>query len=97
MAEKVYELVQFRAREALWQLSEKERNSLIEKLGRAREEAGGKLLANFMTCSSEWRGAHVFVYPDMEAFHKFQVEALQVLKAQRYWDVEVTLGFEPTA
>ncbi len=53
MAEQVYELVQFRPTEVQWQLSEEERKSHIEKMQKAREEAGARLLALFGTYSSE--------------------------------------------
>ena len=65
MAQKVYVLVRIRAREARWLLSEEEANSLHEKSRKAFEDAGGKVLAAFSACSSEWKTIRVNVFPDM--------------------------------
>ena len=64
-----------------------------------RDEAGGKMLARFSTWSSEWRGIQLWVYPDMEAYHKVQIViGRQGMNTQRYWDTDVTLGFDwPTS
>ncbi len=98
MAEKVYELAQFRARDTWWQLSEEERKSLVEKIGKVFNEVGAKQLAGFRTYSSEWRAVHVWVYPEMEAYHKWTVAiGPKELNAQRYWDTDFTLGYEPPA
>ncbi len=96
MAEKVYVLTRVRPRETWWQLSEKERKSLVGKAVKACEDAGAKSLAGFSACSSEWGDIYVDVYPDMEAYHKYRM-AIQELNVQRYWDYDITLGFEPPA
>lgn len=95
MAEKVYVLNQIRSTEARWQLSEEELKSLMEKGGKALEEAGAKLLAAFRTYSSEWSLIRVVVFPDIEAYHKFRMAiGPEGLNIQRYWDFNATLGFE---
>jgi hypothetical protein len=96
MAEKVYQLVQARPKEARWQLSEEEGNSLFEKAEKALDEVGGKMLFHFRTYSSQWRGILLRVFPDMEAYHKYTLAiGPQGLNVQRYYVFEVTLGYEP--
>ena len=95
MAEKVYELIQFKAKEAWWQLTEKERESFIEQFRSGREEVGAETLAHLRTWSSPWRSIQLFVYPDMDAYHKHTVAVgPDGANAQRYFEFSVTLGYE---
>ena len=95
MAQKVYELIQYTHKEAFWQLSDKERQSLLERLRRLRTEAGGQLVVHIRTWSSDCNGAHVYVYADMDAYHRYASGiGPEGLNARRYWDYTVTLGYE---
>ena len=96
MAQKVYELIQFRATEARWELPEEELKSIGEQRRKALEEVGGKTLAGFQACSSKWSRITVRIFPDMEAYHKFHMTYSE-LRLERYWDFDITLGFEPPA
>ena len=97
MAEKVYELLQFRSKEAWRQASKEEKESFHEKIIKARDDVGGERLAFFPTYSSEWRAVRVSVFPDMEAYHKYQMVAFREMnaQAQKYFESNVTLGYEP--
>ena len=58
------------------------------------DEAGGKRLARIAEAGTSF--INVTEYPDMEAFHKVRIAmSPQGLDVQRYWDVDVTVGFEP--
>ena len=96
MAEKVYELLQVRGTGNRWQMPEDEMQNLMDKFAKIRDQVGAKQLARFTTYSSEWRGVSVWVYPDMEAYHKW-VKGYRDLNAEKYWEFDITLGFEPPA
>ena len=95
MAEEVYVVTQMRPKDARWELSEEEAESLMEKIGKARSGAGGREVAVIRTYSSEWRFIRVAVYPEMEAYHKLAVATgPERLNIRRYFDFDITLGFD---
>ena len=95
MAQKVYVVTRTRARETWFQLSEEEQKSRIENGKKTLDDVGGKSLVRCGTYSSEWRGFRVSVFPDMDAYHKYQMAmGPQGMNSQRYIDFDVTLGFE---
>ncbi len=90
---KVYELSQYNVKEAWLQLSDEERKSYSEKIVKVREDGGGERLALFSTNSSKWRGVRLLVFPDIEAYDKFQMMEKE-MNARKYFEWDITLGFE---
>jgi hypothetical protein len=96
MAEKIYVLTHNRAKEFRWHRSKEER--VPEKMKKAFEEAGGQHIVDFTVLSPKWGRISVDVFPDMESYIKYR----QILRppplginAERYWDVDITLGYDP--
>ena len=66
---KVYKLFQVRLSEAWYRLSEEEQNSIMDKVGEAREKAGGKtvIMCDSSWASEEWHAFGIEEFPDVEA------------------------------
>ena len=93
MAQHIYVVSRVKGRDPLWQLSEEDFQRLKTKIGEIRKAAGGEQLARMTTGTSF---ILVTRYPDVDAYHKWLVElSPQNLNAQRFWDIEDTIGFEP--
>ena len=93
MSQEVYALFRVKGREALWQPSENELDNPNHGMRKASEGIGVRMLARFSVGPSVF--IRLYVYPDMESLHKVQM-ALGPggLNTQRYWDVELTIGYE---
>ena len=73
MAGPIYKLWMFRPKEAYYQLSKEERDSLANKIMEEIEKVGGKRV---LTCTSTWSSEQWFMFgldefPDIEAVQKF--------------------------
>ncbi len=47
-------------------------------MAKIRDEVGAENVADLRTGSSQWRGVHLWVYPNMEAYQKFILSKLSV-------------------
>jgi len=73
MAGPIYKLWMFRPKEAYYQLSKEERDSLANKIMEEIEKVGGKRV---LTCTSTWSSERwlafgIEEFPDIEAVQKF--------------------------
>ena len=93
MASEVYVLSRIKWREAWWQLTEDERQGVMDGIRNAREGIAVKRLARFAVGQSVL--ILLSVYPDMESYCKYQMfVGPQGLDVRRYFDFDVTLGYE---
>jgi hypothetical protein len=91
----IYKSWMVRTREAWYQLSQEEQESLLKKVDEARTQAGGKLM---IACQSGWSNEkwHFFgidEYPNIEAVQMHR-ELLDAVDLSRYLDSETMLGTE---
>jgi hypothetical protein len=91
MAGPIYKLYMGKATEAWYQLSEEERNSLLDKIG--PEKAGGKTLVacNSGWSSEQWQWFGIEEFPDIEAVQQ-HAEDLEEVGWSRYKESVSVLG-----
>jgi hypothetical protein len=95
MAQPIYKLFQFRYTEAYYELSQDERNEMLEKLDAAFQKVGGKriVLCDSSWSSEEWPVFGVEQFPDIEAVQQY-AQALAELNLARYVVSTSILGTE---
>ena len=98
MAQPIYKVFLCRPTEALYQLSEEERNSLFAKVEESLERVGCKRLVfcDSRWASEQWAWWGAEVYPDIEAVQK-HVRFLDELNFYRYMEAMTLLGTETPA
>ena len=96
MAQQIYKSYYGNPREAWYQLSKAEQDSLLQKLTAAREKVGGKPI---IMCNNVVSDAYLFfgveVFPSMEAAIEYN-QLLMELDWFRYIDGFALLGTEST-
>jgi hypothetical protein len=100
MAGTIYSFWRGRPTEAWYQLSQAERDSLLQKVGESQNESGGKTV---LSCQSRWSGERwtsfgVSEYPSLEALQQ-DTARLEALDWYRYMETETMLGtpWQPNA
>jgi hypothetical protein len=95
MAQPVYKVFLVRRTEAAYQLSPEEQASLLQKVGEALDQVGGKrvVLCDSNWSSEEWPGFGVEVFPNIEAVQK-HAQLLNQLNWYRYIESITVLGTE---
>lgn len=76
----IYKLYMMRMKEAWYQLSEEEQNSLGAKVTDALEKAGGKslIVCNTAWSSEQWLSFGIEEFPDVEAVQKLSEGHMEV-------------------
>ena len=98
MAQPIYKVFLCKPTEAMYQLSEEERNRLFAKVGEALGKVGAKQVLLCASLGSEQWGYFGFdLYPDIEALQKY-TELLNEFNWFRYMEAMTVLGTEmPTS
>lgn len=79
-----------KAREAWWQLTEEQRQSVVDEIRKSRAGVAVRRLASFAVGQNR---IFVNVWPDMESYHENEIAiSPQGLNLERYWNMDVTLG-----
>jgi hypothetical protein len=93
MAGPIYKVAMFKSTEAMYRLSDEERQALLGKVMAAMEKYGGRsvLLCDSSWSSEQWPWFVVEEWPDLEALQKY-TQALQELNWSRYSECMTVLG-----
>ena len=96
MAKEVYRLIQFRPKDARFELSEEEFSALREKMVKVWQECGRKVVVQFRPVAGKWRRVVIASFPSMEAWEKCNAAMLGPdIRSQKYWVWEDNIGFKP--
>jgi hypothetical protein len=89
----IYKFYRGKTLAAWYELSKKEQDALLEKIGNALTETGGKslVMGDAGVFSDQWQFCGVEEFPDIDAVQKHAV-ALQKLDWFRYIDSESMLA-----
>jgi hypothetical protein len=93
MSQTIYKFYKGKVLPPWYELSKEEQNALLEKIGNALTESGGKPVVNCnaSTFSDQWQVCGVEEFPDLDSLHK-HAAALQKLDWFRYVDSESVLA-----
>ena len=95
MSQSIYKVFHVKFKEAWYQLSKPEQDSLLHKVEATLAQVGGKtqVLCNSNWSSETWMGFGLEIFPNIEAVQKHD-QLLQELNWFRYVDSFTSLGTE---
>ena len=95
MGKSVYELVQFKFKEAWYALSQDERDELWAKVMELNEKAGAKVVISCHSTwsSNRWQWFMVKEYPSIETLQQHYAD-LDQIDWYRYGEAETSLGIK---